>query len=77
MTDELIESWEGKEPAPIEYLHGRLLEHFHEYRLSRTKETTVAIDGVEFNKLIAKAKTETYEKYAKLNLKRTIDKSEL
>ncbi|WP_262246972.1 hypothetical protein [Parapedobacter soli] len=77
MNEDLAKSWEGKEPAPIEYLHCRLLNHFHEYRLSLTNDTTVTINGVEFNKLIAKAKTETYEKYEKLDLRRTINKSEL
>jgi len=77
MNEDLIKSWEGKEPAPIEYLHGRLLEHFHAYRLNITSDTSVQIDGVSFNRIIANAKMETYEKYAKLDLERTIDKSEL
>ena len=69
--------WENVEPAPIEFMHGRLLDLFHEWRKSKTENTTVEIDGIAFNNIIAKAKTETYAKYHKQNLKKTIPKSEM
>lgn len=61
----LEESWEGKEPAPLEYFHDELLEGFHKWRLERTENTTVEINGLEFNKIVAAAKKQTYAKYPK------------
>lgn len=49
--------WENHEPAPMEL--------FHDWRTDKTHKTTIEIDGSIFNKLIAKAKTETYAKYPK------------
>jgi hypothetical protein len=69
--------WENHEPAPIEFMHGRLMDLFHEWRRGRTENMSVEIHGGEFNDLIAKAKTETYKKYAKLNLQEIIPKSKL
>ncbi len=69
--------WEEHEPAPIEFLHGRLMDLFHDWRRSKTEDTSVEINGIELNNIIAKAKTETYEKYAKLDLKRAILKTDL
>lgn len=77
MNEDLMKSWEGYEPAPIEYLHSRMHELFHEFRNGKTNGKDVLIDGIQFNKIIAKAKTDTYEKYKKLDLKRTIRKTEL
>lgn len=71
------ESWEGLEPAPMEYFHGKMMDYFHEYRLNRTDSIQVPIDGVTFNNIIAKAKTDTYAKYPKQNLCRAIPKSEM
>ena len=71
-------SWANYEPAPIEFLHSRLMALFHEYRKEHgTTGFRVFMDGSDFTNLIAKAKTETYEKYEKLNLKRVIHKTEL
>ncbi len=53
----------NQEPNPIEDLHGRLMELFHEYRLSKTQDLKVEIDGQEFNKIIAQAKTDIYKKF--------------
>lgn len=73
----MSKEWENVEPAPIEYFHGRLMQLFHEFRLSKTTSVSVEIGGLEMNNLIAKAKMETYEKYDNLNLKRVIHKEEL
>jgi hypothetical protein len=69
--------WENHEPAPIEFLHGRLMDLFHDWRLTKTKDTTVEIDGIELGNIIAKAKTETYAKYSRLKLDEPVLKSEL
>lgn len=69
--------WENHEPAPIEYFHGRLMDLFHEWRRSKTEAITVEINGGELNNIIAKAKTETYAKYPKQNLKNPIPKKEM
>lgn len=57
--------WKDHEPAPIEFMHGRMLEMFHELRISRVGEghRNVKINGGDFNMIIARAKTETYAKY--------------
>ena len=67
--------WENNDPAPIEFLHGRLLELFHEYRLRKTESMNVEINGGELNNIIARAKTLTYEKYEHLNLRQPIPKN--
>lgn len=48
--------WENHEPAPIEFLHCRLMDLFHEWRRTKTDNTTVEIDGIAFNNIIAKSK---------------------
>ena len=69
--------WENVEPAPIEFMHGRLMDLFHEWRKSFTEDTTIEIDGIALNNIIAQAKTETYAKYPKQNLQRNIPKIEM
>ena len=69
--------WENHEPAPIEFLHGRMMDLFHEWRKTKTENTTVEINGNDFSKIIAKAKMETYEKYHKLNLKNAVLKTDM
>ncbi len=69
--------WENHEPAPIEFLHGRMMDLFHEWRKTKTENTNVEINGNDLSKIIAKAKTETYEKYHKQNLKNPILKTEM
>jgi len=69
--------WENFEPAPIEFMHGRMLDLFHAWRRSKTKSTKLEIDGTEFNMIIAQAKTDTYAKYPKQNLQKSISKSEM
>lgn len=73
----MSQGWENHEPAPIEFLHGRLIDLFHEWRRSVTTNTNVEINGIALNNIIAKAKTETYEKYKKLDLQKAIHKNEL
>ena len=68
----LEEQWKGLEPAPLEYLHGLLMEKFHEFRKGKTKDVNVTINGNELNNIIAKSKVETYEKYKALNLRKAI-----
>ena len=60
--------WKNHEPDPIEFLHCRLMDLFHEWRKTKTENTDVEINGTEFNNIIAKAKTETYAKYPKWQL---------
>lgn len=69
--------WENHEPAPIEFLHGRLMDLFHEWRKTKTENTTVEINGNDLSKIIAKAKTETYAKYPKQKLGEAILKTEM
>lgn len=70
-------SWENFEPAPIEFMHARMMEMFHDWRRERTSETTVMMNGSDFGNIIAKAKMQTYEKYKALDLGKAILKSEL
>lgn len=69
--------WENHEPAPIEFLHGELMQLFHEFRKSKTDDIYVKINGSDLVDIIAKAKTATYEKYAKLKLDAPILKTDL
>lgn len=71
--------WENHEPAPIEFLHGRIMDLFHEFRRSKIGQENLSVEmtGNDFNNIIAKAKTETYSKYAKLNLTKVILKTDL
>ena len=72
--------WENYEPAPIEFLHGRLMDLFHEWRREKYGKDApfeVNIAGNELNNIIAKAKSETYKKYEKLKLKDPILKTSL
>lgn len=73
----MSQGWENYEPAPIEFLHGRLMDLFHEWRRTKTDNTTVEIDGIAFNNIIAKAKNETYAKYPKQKLQDAILKTEI
>ena len=73
----MSQGWENHEPAPIEFLHGRLMDLFHEWRKTKTYNTTVEIDGIAFNNIIAKAKNETYAKYPKQKLQEAILKTEI
>lgn len=66
-------SWKDLEPAPIEFLHAELLNEFYKWRIN----TKGKIDGLAFNKIVANAKTTTYEKYKKLNLEKPISKNDL
>lgn len=77
MRKSLEESWEGLESAPIEHLHSILLDEFHKFRLSKTNEVTVSINGSDLSRMIASAKRNTYEKYKGLDLKKPIDKEQL
>lgn len=73
----MSQGWENHEPAPIEFLHGRLMNLFHEWRRTKTDKTTVEIDGIALNNIIAKAKIETYSKYPKQNLGQAILKTDI
>ena len=53
------------------------MDLFHEWRKTKTENTTVEINGNEFNNLIAKAKTETYAKYPKQKLQEAILKTDM
>ena len=45
--------------------------------IAKTDNTTVEIDGIAFNNIIAKAKNETYAKYPKQKLQEAILKTEI
>ena len=49
------------ESSPIEFMHGRLMDEFHAWRKTITDDTIVEIDGIDFNRIIMKAKKDTYE----------------
>lgn len=72
---ELEKSWKDHEPSPIEFFHATLQEEFHKFRLSKTENTTVELNGMEFNKIVVEAKKATYEKYKKLDLHKAVLKS--
>jgi hypothetical protein len=69
--------WENHEAAPLEFFHGKLMDYFHEWRETKTENTVVEINGIDFNNIIAKAKKETYAKYPKQISNKAILKSEL
>ena len=69
--------WENYEASPIEFMHSRMMDLFHELRLSKTSDINVQINGTEFSKIIAQAKTETYAKYPKQVSSKAILKTEL
>jgi len=73
----MSQGWENLEPAPIEFMHGRLIDLFHEWRKSKTESATVEINGIELNNIIAKAKTETYKKYEGLDIGKPIPKDKM
>ena len=73
----MAQGWENHEPAPIEFLHGRLLELFHQFRKLKTDDSEVKINVTEFNNIIAAAKKDAFEKYPKQNLQMPIPKSEM
>jgi len=62
----LEESWEDKEPAPLEFFHAELMNGFHAWRKETVGSATeIAINGTVLNELIRVAKIKTYEKYPK------------
>ena len=69
--------WENHEPAPMEFFHGRLMDLFHEFRLSKTTDIKIEMDGSDFNKIVVKAKCETYAKYPKQKLQEAILKTDM
>ena len=75
----MYEERENLEPAPLEYMNDRLLEQFHKFRLSRVDSTAshVLMDGNEFNKIVAKAKADTYQRYKKLVTSSPVVKSSM
>ena len=77
MRQDLENSWKGKEPSPIEFFHSELGNQFHEFRLSITNETTINMNGKEFNDIVYKAKKKVYEKYKGLDLEKPVDKEQL
>jgi hypothetical protein len=73
----MSKGWKNHEPSPIEFMHGRLQDEFHKWRKTKTENTTVEIDGMEFNKIVVEAKKATYEKYKVLGLDKAVLKSTL
>jgi len=46
-------------------MHHKMMAYFHEYRTSKTDDIFVQISGSDFNRIVVKAKTDTYDKYPK------------
>ena len=69
--------WDKYEPAPIEFMHGLLIEEFHLWRKTKTENTTVEITGNDLNNIIAKVKLATYKKYKVLHLDKVVLKETL
>lgn len=67
--------WENYEPSPIEFMHKKLMDEFNKWK--KNKNTSVKIDGNEFNNIVVKAKIATYKKYKVLNLDKAVLKSVL
>lgn len=71
-------SWKDHEPSPIEFMHGRMIDLFHEYRKQNgISDLKVLMGGSEIAELARKARLEVYEKYKKLNLDKAVLKSSL
>ena len=73
----MSQGWDDHEPAPCEFFHGRIMDEFHKWRKEHTDEGVVPMDGITLNNIIARAKTLTYEKYPKQNLKQAILKTDM
>lgn len=75
----MSEGWENHEPAPLEFFHGKLMDAFHELRLKKgdNPDKTLTLGGIEFGKMIAKIKMETYAKYPKQVSREAILKTDL
>jgi hypothetical protein len=57
-------SWDNYDPAPIEFLHGELMNLFHQHRNeAHAGRLTIPMDGITLGNLIALAKKTTYAKY--------------
>ena len=69
--------WENHEQSPIEFMHGKLMDLFNEFRRDKTDSTTVEINGSELNNIIAKSKRAVYKKYHKQNLGEAVLKTEM
>lgn len=71
--------WEGYEPAPLEFFHGRLMDAFHELRnkFGDNEQKTITMNGIDMNNLIAKCKIETYKKYPKQISNKAIPKKDI
>jgi hypothetical protein len=62
--------WDGWNPAPIEFLHGKMMEAFHKIRKSKGDSLSMEMNGIDFNNLIAESKMLTYEEYPSERLAR-------
>lgn len=71
--------WDKYEPAPLEFLHGRVMNLFHEWRKENFQDgqITVPISGQVLSRIIGQAKVETYKKYPKQNLSEAILKTDM
>ena len=69
--------WEKHEPSPIEFMHGLLQDEFHKWRKTKTENTSVEMDGTDFNRIVVKAKKATYERYKVMGLDKPVLKSDL
>jgi hypothetical protein len=58
--------WKNQKPKPVERFHALILEEFQNYRKSMGSKTTVEIDGIALNLIIALAKTRLFEEYPEI-----------
>ena len=61
--------WKNQKPKSVERFHTLILEEFQNYRKSITSKTTVEIDGITLNLIIALAKTRFYEEQENQEIK--------
>ena len=51
---------------PVDFMHGKLLELFHEFRKTEApSKVRVEMSGLTFNKIVTEAKNLTIEEYSK------------
>ena len=67
-----MNNWDGYKPSPIEVFHGEAMKDFHAGAEFKTNEilverpvgmTTRYINGIEFNRLLAKFKVKIMDEY--------------
>jgi hypothetical protein len=75
----MSQGWENHEPAVLEFVHGRVIDLFHEWRIKTHGKDKLdpPVTGTEIADFIWKAKMEAYKKYPKQVNSKAIPKSEI